>query len=177
MSITYGTPHKSSYTPVNIELVGKYELIQVSNGANYFGYNFNIKDIPVIELNTDTVYLLERMSVGGGIDENTFLNAVITPLSFNLRYTNTKRSVFPRPIPVLKYSDDRSITGFISSPAGNDLVLNSTGVLEQTQELIGVDEIKLYLTFELFATDSTVYNKGFNEGLSQNIGTTIRGGL
>lgn len=176
MSINYGTPHKSSYLPVFVELVGNYELIVNPNGPNYYGYNFTQKNIPVLDLTQDAVYLFERMSIGGSVSEETFLNAIVTPLSFNMRYTNTKRDVLTQPISILKYSDDRSVNTFLSSPAGNDVVMNVTGVLEQTQELIGVEQISVFLTLEMFETNSTEYNAGFNNALSSNIKSTIRGG-
>lgn len=162
--------NKAKYTPIKAIATAEYKAI----GTGIYEYVFNVQS-PIFELKKNTVYILERMSVAGDIDEQLFLSSVTDPIEIDFRYSNSKNMVYNHPIPILKYSDDKNIRSYIQTATDTDLIFKARGRCKQIEEFIGKESIKLFFSFELFAIDSSEYNKNYMQALDTNAGNFLRG--
>lgn len=204
MSITYQIPHDSRFlTTTNIFQAtfnavtpGKYSFTGQLNGA---GALIN-KGQQVYLLQNDKILLIERMSVGGDISEEQYLEAIDILPSMRLRKSKTNEAVYFRSHPIVNYMDNKEIVAWVDSTkqavlqknagsghsvinaipvtATNDnLIMDFDGVLSQTPALVGKVTIKINITLSIYIITSTEFYKRIKEPLSPDIGKQVQGTL
>lgn len=175
MSISYQIPHTArpiftSNTAVgvyNIPTIGKYDFETAAN-----------TDQKIIDLQIGTIYLIERINVGGNIAEGDYLDNIdVLPL-IALKYKVAKEIVYQKPFPVSNYIDNKPIVTWIRTQKQDDeLQLTMTGQLNQNASLVGIQQVKLYISYTIYAIDSTDFANRFENKLGGNVGQQVRGGL
>lgn len=181
MGITFQIP--STARPISTNNI----FSGVFNNPTIGKYDFNIlanKNQVVTPLQEKTIYLIERISVGGNISESTFLDAVELDQATNskpeydLRYSINKTKVYQKSFPVLNYIDDKDVVMWVLSDKGhNELTMDFNALLNQTAELVGVSEIKISINLTMYAIDDIGFNSRFRDILSGNVGQQVMGGL
>jgi len=172
---SYQIPHTARYIPTtaiftatfNVPTVGKYD----------FGISAN-KNVLVENLLPGTIYLIDRLSIGGDINEGVFLDAIETLPELILRKSQTKEIVYKKPMPIVQYIDDQDIIAWIKTDKSKeDLTLDLTGVLKQTPSLVGVVDVKIFVSFSIYAIESSVFNFWFTNVLNNQTGMQVSGGI
>jgi hypothetical protein len=113
----------------------------------------------------NSVYLIDRMAIGGNISEETYLNSIdstaFDPPNLQFRTLLTGEGVFTQKIPVVNYYNDRQATVFVSSDKGSDaLTVQFSGRLNQIADTVGKAEIDIFLTlsiYEIALTDFKIW--------------------
>lgn len=172
---SYYIPHTARYIPTtniftaafNVPTAGKYDFDVDAN-----------KNQIVEEIKPGSTYLIDRISIGGDINEGTFLDAIEVLPELTLRLSKTKEIVYKKPQPIVQYIDDQDIVAWVKTNKSDDfLTLDLTGVLDQTAELIGTSDVKLFVSLSMYAIESKVFEYWFRDTLSNQTGQQVRGSL
>lgn len=142
----------------NVPTVGKYDFGVAAN-TNQFCFR----------LQKNAVYLIERISVGGNISEESFNDSInVTPkLIFKKERQNSV--IYQEPFKISNYFKNTDVSTYVWSDIQDDsITLSLEGLLDQTPVLIGVGSIKLTISLSLFVIDNNSYNKVIREGLTKN---------
>lgn len=165
MSIFHKIPTKARIIPTentfSASFLGTYD----------FGVAANVRQT-VFTLDANSVYFLDNFSVGGNISSEDFLSAISTiPIMTLSRKNDTSGStIYTRSFPITQFYQNKDCTCFVFSNKGSDeLVISLSGVLNQISNLIGVDPVKLTISFSCFAMDDRTYNAEFRDQLPNAI--------
>jgi len=149
-------------------------------GAYDFGVLANVGQT-VIKLRPQSIYLLEKMSFSANIDEGDFLEAVTTTPQFLLRRLIDGQTVFYKPIPIVSYIDGEDQISYTWSkertgtPGQQDnpdeLIIDFTGVIDQTAALVGRVTIRAQVTFKFYEVTNSAWVKRFR-GIEQPLSGT-----
>lgn len=178
MSIVYQIPHTARFISTYNKFTavfntawepGKYTFDQVA--AN--------EDQLVLKLLRGTIYLIERISVGGDIDEEVYRSAIITtPALAILKRKQGKQIVYQQPMPIANYIDDQDVTAWVKSDKDDDeLLLTMTGTFNQTAAMVGLSTFSLFVSYSIYAIESTEFAKSFRGVLSNQVGREVTGAL
>ena len=137
----------------------------VGNGL-YGRYNF-LTDInatqDVLKYKAGTVYLLERVSVGGNLPEEIFFDSIESTPILTLKNKIGNEVIFEKPILVSGYKKNEDITTYlVNQKDGDILTCNCSGILKQVTDTVGVPVIRLFVQFSIFALDQNDFNKIYN---------------
>jgi len=158
MSLNFTIPHRNKFLSTgNIfnatfsnPTVGEYDF---TNGNN--------KQI-VFPLDKTSIYLVERMAIGGNISEENYLNSILTLPQITFRLALTNEIIYTKSVPVVNYYNDRQATTFIhTDKAGDSLTAELTGVLNQISDTVGKSVISLTLTLSVYQIDLKSFNEWF----------------
>jgi hypothetical protein len=161
MSVSNRIPQQSRFIATsnifsaafNTPVVGKYSFDVAANERQI-----------VIPLQSNTVYLLDRLSFSGTIPQETYFSAIDTLPTITFRYRIGNEVVYMRSIPLIQYSDGKeSAAWLLTNKGGEDLVITLRGVLNQTADMVGVDPVKLNVGCEIYAVDEKIYNATFRD--------------
>ena len=79
-------------------------------------------------------------------------------------------------MPIVNYIDDQDVIAWVKSEKGGDrLIATFTGLLDQTAALVGVTEVKIHVSYSIYAIDSTVFEAKFRGDLSDQVGNQVIG--
>lgn len=176
MSINYQVPTQSRYIPTSTVFTAVFN----ANPLNPGKYDFTVpsagnQNIDVLKLQPGTIYLIERISAGGNITEQEYLAAINVFPSVAIRRKIKKEMVYMRPIPINNYFDGQEAGCWIHSDKSDDvLTMSFQGVLDQIASLVGVAEVKIQISLNIFAIDSAWFNGAFRDEQGHTIGQTNR---
>ena len=154
MSLQFNIPHTAKFDSPSIVFtaalnVGQYDF---SGSANTF---------KLFPLERNSVYLIERMAIGGNISNEIYFNSILTTPLLTFTKSITQENVYKRSIPIVNYYPDRQATTFVhSDKAGDSLLVNLSGVLDQIAETVGKNSISIFLTlsvYEIALKDYSIY--------------------
>ena len=177
MSINYQIPTQSRYIPTSTVFTAVFNANPLNPGKYDFTYtgagNANVE---VLNLQQGTIYLIERISAGGNVTEEQYLAAIDTFPLLSIKRKIKKEMVYMRPIPINNYFDGQEAGCWIHSDKSDDvLTLTFEGVLNQIASLVGVPEIKIQISLNIFAVDSAWFNGSFRDEQGHTIGQSNRG--
>lgn len=174
MSINWTIPRSSQFIPTkniftanfNNPIIGKYSFDVPAN-----------KNIELIEMKKNSVYLIERLSVGGNIGEEDYFSALEIPPELILKKSISGERVYPRPIPVLNYCDGAEVVAWVLSAKMKDvLTCTLSGLLRQTAALNGVIAINLSVSFSIYEITNTKFYARFSGREGPKVGEQVSGG-
>jgi len=175
-AISFPVPIKARFIPTeNVFLApfntitpGKYDFGAVSGGLSAAQV--------VIPLQGNSLYLIDRYSVGGDIASEVFLASQgATPPLLSLQYSITGENVYSRPIPVVSFVNDRESVVWAWSHKGDDnLSLRVSGVLNQVAETVGKDPIRMHVSLAIYAIEDRDYIAKFHDRLSGSFSDAVR---
>lgn len=149
MSLSYGIPKTATYLPTNNEFTATF------NAPVLGAYDFNVAgntNRPVLAMNTNAIYLINRITVGGTISQEQYLSNVnILPLMV-LRFFKESQRVYPLSIPLNQFLDgSEAVAWFWTDKDGESLTMSvTTGRLNQDASLIGRVNVKLTISLSIF---------------------------
>ena len=171
--ITHVIPHNARYLPTITTFSAVFNT--VSSGVYDFNSPGNKSVVVLSPMDTNSIYLIGGMQSGANIAQEEFLAAIRTTPLLTLRKQQNNEIVYASKIPLVLFSQDKDITAFVHSNKGNDaLVADLTGVLAQTQYLLGISPVSIYITFDIFAMDSRDFNESFRGVSTDSLYTPVR---
>ena len=173
MSVFWRIPHQTRFLTPAMEFTALFNNPVL--GAYSFQRAANQNRV-VIELQPNSIYLIEQINIGGTVDELIYLNALSTVPRIEMKYGITRESVYTHPLFILQYYRSREIPSFIKSDKGGDALTMDifTGELAQTADLVGIPSITLYVTLSIYQIDERGYNEGFRNTLKPEFGAGLR---
>lgn len=173
MSIIYQIPHTSRFimtkniftATFNSPTAGKYDFGKAANTG-----------VSVQKIFKGTLYLIERVSIGGTVPEGDYLESIETIPELKLRTLKTGAIIYKLPMPIVNYIDDQDIVGWVLSDIGDDeLIADMTGVLDQTANLVGIASVKINISYSIYAIEDINFKIRFRDRLSSLSGSQISG--
>jgi len=141
-------------------------------------YDFNVaanQNINVIELQRSTVYLIERLSAGGTINDQQYLESIVDFPELTIKRSVSSAIVYQRPLPIVNYTDNTECATWINSDKGNDfLSLSFKGSLRQLPSMVGIASVKMQISLSIYAIDSVYFNTAFRDVQSASMGQSNR---
>ena len=170
---SYQIPHTARYIPTTNVFTALF------NNPTPGKYDFDIpvnKNMLVEKMLPGTIYLIDRVSIGGDINEGVFLDAIEVLPELTLRKSLTEEIVYKKPMPIVQYIDDQDIIAWVKTDKTNEsLTVDLVGILDQTTELIGEIDVKIFVSYSIYAIESSVFEYWFKNTLSNQVGEQIRG--
>lgn len=164
--INFPIPHTARYVCTGNIFKATYNI------PGWSAYSFNTPantNQKVIDLQKNSVYFLERITVGGNISEEIFNNSINDIPLLVLKYKQTGSIVYEKPIPILGYYQNQEISTFIKSEITNDeLLMSFNPVLNQVLDTIGLDEMRIGISFSFFVIDNNEYNAVIRDTVDKN---------
>jgi hypothetical protein len=163
MGLSYSIPKTATYLPTRNEFSAAFNIPTL--GA----YNFAVvgnQDRPVLAMNTNAIYLINRITIGATISQENYLsNLLLLPLMV-LKYSKEAQRVYPLSIPLVQFSDAQEAVAFFwSDKDGESLTMSiPAGILSQSAELIGVPSIKINISLSIFE----ITDNGFIQDFKNN---------
>lgn len=169
MALVYSIPKTARFRQVVNTFVATFNVPAL--GQYDFGVAGNTGQA-VIDLEPNSIYFLDRVNVGGTIEEGEFLNAVATFPRLRFRYLIENPAVYPAPLPIVNYIDNQEVSAWVWSDKSNDsLVADLTGVLNQTPFLVGVGTVTLAVQLNLYQISESAFVSAFKNADTQtNVG-------
>jgi hypothetical protein len=174
MSISWNIPKNSQFVPINTIFTAQFNIPIAGK------YSFSIpanSDRQLIEMKKNSVYLIERISIGGTIGEENYFSALDVVPEFILKKSISGERIYPKPLPIVNYCDGAEIVAWVLSAKSGDFLTGTLqGSLIQTAELNGLSEIKISIALTVYEITNTAFYSRFidREGLS--IGKQVTGG-
>jgi len=158
MSIFHKIPIKARIIPTentfSAPFTGVYDFSLVAGNTRQ----------TVFKLDANAVYFLDNFSVAGNIASEDFLSAISTVPTMTLSRKNDKQLIYTRSFPISQFFQNKESTCFVESNKGDDeLQISLSGILAQVPNLVGVDPIKLTVSFSCFAMDEREYNQTYRD--------------
>jgi len=170
---SYVIPHSARFIPTTNIFTATFNAPTV--GAYNFGIAANANQV-VTRLLPGSVYLIDRISIGGDISEGSFLDAIETLPQLTLRKSQTKEIVYEKSLPIVQYIDDQDVIAWVETKKSDeDLTVDLTGLLDQTADLVGEVDIKIFVSYSIYAIESSVFEFWFRTVLSNQTGEQVRG--
>jgi len=155
MSIVQNIPFKARLIPTENTFSAPF------TGLYDFGIPANDRQT-VFPLQANTVYYLDNFSIGGNIAREDYLSAISTMPVMTLYRKQDKSGVYTRSIPIAQFFENKPCTVYVeSNKAADELQLSMTGILSQVANLVGIDPVKITVSFSAFAIDERDYNTSF----------------
>lgn len=173
MSISYQIPTQSRFISTSTIFTAQFNVPTPGR------YDFNVpanQNISVIELLPGVVYLIERISTGGTLGENLFLESIDLFPELVIRRSLSGEIVYQRPIPIVNYADGIECSAWIFSDLGNldNITLSLSGSLVQLPAMVGIGEVRLQVGLSIYGIDSAYYNTSFRDVQNISIGQRNR---
>lgn len=163
--ITYKIPHKARFFPVSFSATLTLND-PIANGT--FQGNSTQK---ILDIQKNSVYLLERMSLSANISEEVFEQSLISlepPVLFFQKKTDLE-PLYKFPFRIINYQNERDVSTWIFTNREKEEILCTIGGrLNQTPETIGLFKININVQLNFFVMDMNSYNQYFREELSEN---------
>lgn len=176
MSVIYQIPHTARFlspsvqftAPFNTVEIGKYSFTSPINSA-----------VPVLKMEPNTIYLIERISWGASISAENYAGAMdIAPAKLALKTKIAGDLIFSMPYSLANFSNDSPFVAWYKNDlSGDEIQAEVTGNLLQTSELVGINSIILSASFAIYAINDARFSENFRGVLSSNVGQQVRGGL
>jgi hypothetical protein len=132
-------------------------------GVYDFGAAANVKQT-VFKLDRNSVYFLDNFSVAGNIASEDFLSSISTVPVMTLSRRNDGQGIYTRSFPVSQFFQNKECTCFVDSNKGDDeLQITLSGILAQVPNIVGVDPVKITISFSCFAMDEVEYNSTYRD--------------
>jgi len=153
----------------------RYPVFRFSAPLGAGIYDFNIAgntDQLLMPLQSNSVYLIERINFFAQAGEADWLESMRTPAdfpAFTLRYQNeSANSIFPEPVQCVNFVDNlEQLVFFRTTRDRENLLISFTGIVNQVAGMVGLNPLLTEVNFTIYQiTDETWIKKFINpEGL------------
>lgn len=173
MPVSYQIPTQSRFIATanifsavfNAITPGKYDITNTPGNQN----------VLCIDLQPNTVYFIDSLSVSGNVTEQQYLESIEV---FPILYVKKKirgENVYQLPIPIANYYDGNNTSAWVFSDKHSDqLLFTLQGLLGQPASMVGVAEVKIQISMNIFAIESSYFNGAFRDQLANSIGQSNR---
>lgn len=177
MSLLYKIPHQARFLQTANIFTAEFNKVNgVPTGSGLYDFAQTVNDNQtVIPLQSNTIYFLERINIGGTIAEAEYLNAMnVLPLA-SFKRSQQKQIIYQRPLPIVNYIDNQEINAwFLSDKSSDELVITFTGQLTQTSALVGITFVTIHVGLNIYAIESAHFVANFRNDLFPSVGRNLR---
>lgn len=170
MALQYAIPKTSTYLSTRNEFTAAFNVPTL--GLYDFNTAANVRR-PVLTLNTNAIYLINRIAIGGTIPLEEYLfNIVTLPLMF-LEFTIENQRVYALQLPIVQFYDGlEAVSWFWTDKGGEELSMTlKTGQLSQDPFLVGTASVKINVSLSIFEINDNGFIQSFkNDDRSTKIG-------
>ena len=147
----------------NNPTAGIYDFVKPSNLAN-----------PVLKMETNRIYLINRITIGGTIPQEEYLFNIVQLPKMLLQFSIENQRVYSNSIPIVQFVDGmEAVTWFWTDKGDESLTMSIiAGQLSQDSFLVGTQEIKLNITMSIFE----ITDIGFCQDFKRDNSETLIGG-
>lgn len=175
MGVTFQIPSSARWIPT-------LNIFEATFNNPVFGkYSFNIaanQNQRIIKLQKNVVYLIARVSIGGDISEENYLNSIDELSQITLKREITKQRIYQNSYNVVNFIDDQDVIAWVLSEKKDDyLTIDYSGILNQIIPLVGKTSIKMHVSYTIYAIDNTSFYSIFRDIDSPMAGRQVKGGL
>lgn len=173
MSVTFQIPTESRLIPTSTRFSAQFGV--PTAGVYDFTNTVANEDVFVIPILPNTVYFMDRISVGGNITEQQFLESINTFPFLFVKKKILSKNIYKQPIPITNYIDGGELSNFFFSDKANDeLILTFEGILDQLPSMIGISPVVIQISFNIWAIEAAYFNGAFRDSLDRSIGQKNR---
>jgi len=141
-------------------------------------YDFGIagnQNQNVIPIQRNSIYLIERLTIAGTIDNATYLTSISTTPLLRLGKSLTGENVYARPFPIVTFLENQEFAAWVWTDKDNDfLTMSLSGILDQVLATVGVLTLKLSVSLSVYAIEDNAYAKAVRDRLTPWIGQSLR---
>jgi hypothetical protein len=139
-------------------------------------YDFNIpanQNRNVLQMDKNAVYLINKITIGGSIAQESYLQNMVVVPSIVLKYSTEFQRVYNLSIPVVQYVDGLEAVAWFWTEKLNEMLTMTidTGRLSQDAILIGVPSVSLNVTLSIFE----IKDNGFIQSFKSDNHETVVG--
>jgi len=151
----------------NVPTVNRYD----------FGTAVNV-DVPILRMDPNTVYILERLNFSMNIPEGIFQDSIDEVTKLRVRKKSTRQLVWQNPTPFINYVKNLELYNFVETDQEDDFLIGTfVGKLIQVPETVGKIIITAFVQFNIYEIDSTEWNNYFRSAKrGEGSGIPLRGG-
>ena len=172
MSITVKIPDNSRV---------RYPVAKFDGNFSVGQYDFNNatnENVPILEMNKESIYLLERINFSAELDEGIWLKSqdvLDNYPNFRLDFEKSlSSSIYPEPVRCLNYLDNaEQLLYFQSRKAGDRLRITFRGIINQVPETVGLVSVSTQVSFTIYQIDDKNWINWFLSPSNQSFGREL----
>jgi len=117
----------------------------------------------VIPLQSNSVFFIDTFQLSGNIPETDFISAIVKNPELTFRTLKDGKTIFSNSFSIVDYSE-RAVSAFVNSQKKEDsLIVDFSGILKMTENLIGITPINITLSVTIYAIDESEYNRKYQD--------------
>lgn len=116
----------------------------------------------LMRIEPGTTYLIDRMSIGGNVTEEQYLESIDIFPSLRVDYFQGAARIYTDNIPVVNYTDNSEVSAWAKSCRGTDQInLTMTGALNQLPSMVGIASVRIQVSFVVYAIPIQGFERKF----------------
>jgi hypothetical protein len=180
MSLVYQIPKTSHFISTSNTFTATFNVPTI--GLYDFAVAGNVGQV-VIPLNLNSVYLLNRITIGGTIPQEEYLFNIVTLPLLRLRYLKENQSIYRSPIPVVQFIDGMEAVAWLWTEQSRDSLIMDLdiGQLSQDAFLVGVATVRINVCLTIFECFDNGFVQEFKKsnsnsriGAQSNLSSEVR---
>ena len=172
MGVHYTIPSQSRFVTASVTFTAVYNA--VTPGRYDFGGTVACQNVQALEMDQNVIYLIDRMSVGGNIAENDYLASIDVFPRLTFKRSKQQQSIYQFPLPIVNYFDGQECSAWTKSDMkGELLTLSLSGSCRQLPSMIGLTDLILCISLNIFAIDNKDFNASFRSSLCPGAGKSL----
>ena len=173
MSVTYQIPTEAKFIPTSTRFNGVFNA--PTPGVYDFTNNAANQNVSVLGLETNTVYMIDRINVGANISEEQFLGSINSFPFLYLRKKQKNKNLYKFPVPIGNLIDNGEMTNFFYTDNKDDeLIMTFEGVLNQLASMVGITTVTIQISLNIYMIDSAYFVGSFRDRTANTIGQKNR---
>lgn len=173
MSVSFQIPTESKFIPTSTSFSGNFGV--PTPGVYDFSSNTANQNVSVLTLETNSVYLIDRINVGANISEEQYLGSINTFPFLYMRKKAKNRNLYKFPIPIGNLLDNGEMTNFFYTDNKSDeLIMTFGGVLNQLASMVGIATVTIQISLNIYQIDSAFFVGAFRDRTAKSIGQKNR---
>lgn len=167
MAVIYRIPHKSRY--IQTSNIFSTTFGAITPGVYDFSNDLTSRNVQCLHLATGSIFLIDRISAGGNIGEELFLEAIDSTFPLlTVRRSLANLAEYQLPIPIVQYFDNTDASAWIHTDKKDDwMTLTLSGVFRQLPAMVGLTELKIQISFSIYQITDAAFIQQFRGKQSQ----------
>ena len=173
MGVHYTIPSQSRFISASVIFDAVYNAI--TPGRYDFALTPACQNVVALEMEQNVLYLIDRISVGGNVAENDYLASIDVFPKLTFKRSKQQQSIYQLPMPIVNFFDGQECSAWTKSDIkGENLTLSLSGKCRQLPSMVGVTDLIICVSLNLFAIDNKDFNTAFRQELCPNAGKSLR---
>lgn len=173
MSTVFQIPDKSVLIPISTVFQATFNVPTV--GFYDFTNTVANQGVLAVNLRQNSIYFIDRFSVGGNITEQQFLESITTFPQLKVYKRFQGSNLYRNLIPITNFIDNGELSNFFFSDMRNDqLLFDFTGVLRQLASMIGLAVVRIQVSFNVWEINDQYFSSAHRDMFDISMGQRNR---